>query len=71
MDDMVEVNSSGIVVNDHCEDDESMEDVEAVMDWEPLPLRRSPRLAALRESLSLRPLRRSPRLAALCNGHLL
>ena len=46
------------------EDDVLMED----MDWEPLPLRRSPRLAALRESLSLRPLRRSQRLAVLYNG---
>ena len=44
--------------------DDLMED----MDWEPLPLRRSPRLAALRESLSRRPLRRSQRLAVLYNG---
>lgn len=42
MDDLVEVDGSGIVVNDHCEDDELMEDVEANMDWEPLPLRQSP-----------------------------
>jgi hypothetical protein len=85
VDDLAEVSSSGIVVNDHCNDDESMEnvedwkpeaeeedvsmeDAEANMDWEPLPLRRSPRLAALRESSSLRPLRRSQRLAALYNG---
>jgi predicted DNA-binding ArsR family transcriptional regulator len=83
MDDPAEVGS--IVVNDHRNDDElmenvedwkpeteeedaSMEDAEANMDWEPLPLRRSPRLAALRESSSLRPLRRSQRLAALYNG---
>jgi hypothetical protein len=81
--DLAEVGS--IVVNDHRNDDESMEnvedwkpeaeeedasmeDAEANMDWEPLPLRRSPRLAALRESSSLRPLRRSQRLAALYNG---
>ena len=44
--------------------DDLMED----MDWEPLPLRRSPRLAGLGESLSLRPLRRSQRLAVLYNG---
>jgi hypothetical protein len=83
--DLAEVGSSGIVVNDHRRDDESMENVEdwkpeaeeedasmedagANMDWEPLPLRRSPRLAALRDSSSFRPLRRSQRLAALYNG---
>ena len=85
VDDPAEVDRSGIVVNDHCNDDESMEnvedwkpeaeeedvsmeDAEANMDWEPLPLRRSPRLAGLGESLSLRPLRRSQRLAVLYNG---
>ena len=35
MDNLVEVDSSGIVVNDHHKDDELMEDVEDNMDWEP------------------------------------